>query len=352
MGDHVIPSAMGEFRGAAQFLRICRSCNSRIGAFEQELIQTSPEGYLSKSFPPLSKRAAKRSRGAKSRAMFFVKEGDHLQLVRPVTGSMDDASPLDQVVILDQNGNQDVVRLYPEMTISGFQKKLGSLKLGALKSARLHCNENHHAQYLELLRGIWPNFNASEGESTPAGRHIRDGTIEFTVTNNCFRAIAQIAFHYWLLHSSRRFTGSELLFSGIRSYILGDGGMEHHFRPPSRRFEPGFGQLEGGGTILPSEWCHVLAADESEGSIVVCIRLFCGPSNLPKPYYVTIADIHRNLILRPGVFAHMYVLEPSEVSGKFSGYVQEVSVSKSAFWDPRLRIKRSLSWNEALASAR
>ena len=65
-GDHIIPAALGEFEGDVHFRRICPKCNSRIGAYEQQIMQCGPENLLRTLVSPSSKRLKRRGRGRTS----------------------------------------------------------------------------------------------------------------------------------------------------------------------------------------------------------------------------------------------------------------------------------------------
>ncbi len=52
-GDHILPAALGEFRGDVRFRGQCPSCNNVIGRFEQQVVQSGPEAGPTLHRPPI-----------------------------------------------------------------------------------------------------------------------------------------------------------------------------------------------------------------------------------------------------------------------------------------------------------
>ena len=335
-GDHIIPAQLGEFRGDLRFRRVCPCCNSKIGRAEQQMVQSGPEGFFRQIIKPKSKRLNKRGIGRPRGAMgapppqHMVDMGDHLALVEPMQDNPQDVTPVDHILVRDAKENEAHVRLFPGIRADQVRKVLADARVGEMKEARLHCGEEHWAEYTDLLKDLWPNSKLEEGEPTPAGVYPETpGTITFAVNESYFQAIAKIGFHYFLAHSRRGFRGDEKAFAAIRQFITDGGNSDQFFKCSNRpTFVLPFGELPGGGVVTPNQWCHVLAASEAEGQAIAYVQLFLGRGCIPAPYYIRLGRWASPIISPNSTWGHVDLYDDPQQEGRYAGRVESAHVTQ------------------------
>ena len=61
-GDHIIPFCLGEFKNYVCFRRMCPDCNRKVGKYEQQIVQSGPEGFFRLIIKAKSKRSKRRTK--------------------------------------------------------------------------------------------------------------------------------------------------------------------------------------------------------------------------------------------------------------------------------------------------
>jgi hypothetical protein len=334
-GDHIIPAQLGEFRNDTRFRRICAACNSRIGHAEQQIVQSAPEGFFRSIVKPQSKRLRKRRSGPRCGAMgapppeYTIDMGNYRALVEPMETNPRDVRPVDHIFVRDKQDKETLVRLHPNIRPDQVLSALAKAGLGEMKDVRLNCVQERLPEYVQLLQKLWPKSKYEEGEPTPIGvRRNVPITITFVVNTEYFRAIAKIAFHYFLAHSSRAYRGDEDHFKHIRHFIMHGGESEGFFKQRShRQFRLPFGDLASGGVVTPKQWCHFLAATELDGEALTYVRLFVGPGSLPPPHYVSLGHLPNRVITPRDVWGHVYLYDDPQKPGRSCGRVEAADIT-------------------------
>src|SRR5438270_5342222 len=95
----------------------------------------------------------------------------------------------------------------------------------------------------------------------------------------------------------------------LRRFILNGGDMGKFVEYKQGRFRPPIGELQSGEVVTPREWCHLLAADETAGSVVVYVQMFVGPGCLRTPCYVTLGNLPTELVVPDSVWGHAYIYD-------------------------------------------
>lgn len=334
-GDHIIPASLGEFRGDTPFRRICPSCNSRIGAAEQQLVQSGPEGFLRQIVGPRSKRMERRGKAHLKGAMgapppaYGVQMEDHYALVSPLHGDPLNVEPVDHLLLRNSKGEESAIRLHPQMRLEQLRSLVRGSGLTGTLTAFLHCSEDHLALYEDLLSGVWPQSHLIERPPTPAGVHESvPCRVTFTVTDAYFRAVAKIAFHYYLAHSSRGRRGDEQESAPIRDFIMNGGDVDAVFADQGEAlFATPFHGPREGWTAVPVHWCHIIAAGEVDGRAMGYVQLFVGPRSVPPPYHVRLGRRESRILLPPSVTCHEYAYDAPQKPGRYCGAVRSLSAS-------------------------
>lgn len=301
---------------------------------EQQLLQCGPESFFRALVKPTV--PAKRRRG-RSQAMSAagapapertVNLGDHHELVTTAPDNAHDVFPVDQLVIHDEKEQEHFIRLFPGMRPEQLKERVEKAGIKKIPKAWAHFDDGRSDEYKRLFEAVWPKANLEDLAPTEPGERQLPGRIKLTVTDHYFRALAKIGFHHYLAHSRRGFRGDEDCFASIRAFIMNGGHKDHFFQQSGRTFAMPFGHLASGGGLTPSQWCHVLAADESGNQVVVYVQMFVGPGCVPSPYYITLARIDSSLVIPSFVWAHVYLYDDPQQSGRYAGGVVDAQIAR------------------------
>lgn len=333
-GDHVLASAVfGEFKDDVPFRGCCPKCNSLFGRYEQQLAQSGPEGFFRNVVKPKRHRRKAASMeqrggfGAPAPMMTANVDGFNL-LVKQSTENPRDAAPVDQLLIVNENGHEFHIRLFPGMTAQRLQSDIAQMNVGKPKCYLVNCDLNNTEFFKSLIASVFPhNAISDEWTSDPADHGRVPMRIEFQTTTASLQAIAKIAFHYYLSRNRRGKRGDETEFAEIRDFILNGGEARRFFRPSRTQFVDPFPHSPVGAATVPSSWCHVFVADESGDVITARLRLFVGPEHLPEPISVILGRLSTPIRVSNGVWGHVYKYN-SDIGGRFSGRVEPVSVCR------------------------
>jgi hypothetical protein len=134
-----------------------------------------------------------------------------------------------------------------------------------------------------LLTAMSPGI--SFGSGTTGSRYYSGGAVKFTLTNRYFRAVAKIAFHYFLTQFPT-LSGQEPMFSDLRQFILDDAaGVDRANEFVGERKLPLIGEMLNGGR--PDGWVgHALCADITNGECRAHVQLFICEDFEPRIYTV------------------------------------------------------------------
>ncbi len=249
-------------------------------------------------------------------------------LVNPDLNKPTDAAAADQLVIRDKDGTDHQVRLYAGMSPDKLRADVEGLKLGDIKEMWFDCDVDDSDKIKSLLCEAFPSMKVSDDRSqAPAANRRLPGRVYFQFSGDYFRALAKIAFHYYLVHNSRGLKGSEPAFANIRRFIR-HGGDEKPFFQSGRAniFHP-FGETPDGKVICPSNWCHLLAAVENRRTVVVYMLLYAGPGSVPAPIHVELGTLDTRIVLPQAVWGHIFECEPDR-TGRYAGRVRPCSFTR------------------------
>ncbi len=332
-GDHVLPSAIfGEFQGDSRFRGCCSTCNNHFGTLEQIVAQAGPEGYLRGIVlgknPGRRKAAGIQQRGAKnSKApVHLILRNERYELIKIQPGNFRSAEPVDHFRILDGDGNEYFVQLYPNITRERLQEAIDSLGISDIREVAFDCDSSHYTYYKKLSKELFSSMTNWRNEpGTEPGNRTLPGRVKFTFSTDYFRAIAKMAFHYYLVHCRRGYAGDEMQFKAIRSFIKCGGDYEQFFDQPGPRFHMPFGE----NTFVPTKWCHLLWAYETENQVLVEMYLFLGPELVPPPHRIQLCKLSSELVLPGGAWGHRFRYF-SQAKGRYLGCVEPLDVGRLA----------------------
>jgi hypothetical protein len=311
-GDHVIPLAFGDFDNAIIFRGACPACNNKLSPFEEELLRTGPEavfrwfvGAKSRQGKPVGWQAA----SGVPAPRFVIKHDDHEELVYADASTGGQAFPVDQLIALLKDGRSVTIKLFPSMSAQALRRKLQEHEVedGNIENIRWKASEATTEGYLSLIKEIYPEAQHEELPSTSPGVHRVLLRIECHFTTKYYRAIAKIAFHYFLAQSRCQFTGQEACFEPIRSFIMTGGPHEPFFEPQSSEIGLPFGTLPDGSVAMPPRWMHALCCVESSTSVEVGVYLLFGPERPPSPHFVRLLHRPAALLVPVHRYGHVYI---------------------------------------------
>jgi len=333
-GDHIIPRSLGEFRGDVRFKHICPECNNRISPCEQQMVQCGPEGFFRDVVSPARARSRARGRGRTwgvkgvPANVITMDRGDHRELVRLSPENPEQVLPIDQIVVHDDSGKEHFIRLFPGMRPEQLRERVKRTGIQEPTKTWFHFDEPRRDEYIALLQRTWPSATICHLPDLDPGIHDVSSRVTCTVNEGHFRAVAKIAFHYYLAHTQRGLRGDEPGFAGIRSFIMRGGGLQPFFHSSRRTFRLPYGELPSGGILVPPQWCHVLAADESDRVVVAYVHLFLSPMGIPTPHYITLGNVGSQVIAPTCLSAHVYAYDEKQPQSGFAGCVARVSVTR------------------------
>ncbi len=308
-GDHIIPAALGEFRGDVHFRRICRRCNGLIGQSEAQLLRCGPERLFRQFVVP----ATSRSRGSAS-GWYVGAEGapppelcmdvpEHGMLLTRHRPELNAGEIIDQLIVDVAGGTRHHIRLFPEMSPVELKARYDALGVTGKVSIAYNCDESHHGVYMKLFAKSFGVDIPDAHSSIEPGMSQSAARFTFKVNSHYFRAVAKIVFHYYLVHT-QRFRGDEECFDPIRRFIV-EGGNEDEFFGVRRVFTD---EVFGSG-FTSSSWLHICASYESCDLVVGYVRLFHGPLGKGHPYHVLLGRPKSKIVLATPAWAHMYAYD-------------------------------------------
>lgn len=203
-------------------------------------------------------------------------------------------------------------------------KRLGLKKIKVTTSHFAKKNEHTSDLYLKIFSQAWPEAQYEQKPDLDPGVHPVPVEFKFVATDLYFRAIAKIAFHYYLTQSMRSL-GNEDYFREIRDFIRYGGGKlaVDKFFIGSNIFS--FPQFLS--NMVPSWWHHILATLERDGTVFAMVCLFYGPECKGERYTLELGKIPGRIVLPKSCWAHTYDYFRPEDIGKYAGKVHPVSIT-------------------------
>jgi hypothetical protein len=325
-GDHLIPAALGEFRNAIPFRRVCQTCNNLIGKSEQQLLQCGPESIFRELVIPVTAR----SRGKKASRVGahgapppqFITNPDVAPSIARHSDQPGNYELLDQLIIRDEKGGDQFVELHPGMSANSLKEKIARLGIKGKSSASLNCDQSLTDEYLTIIKEAYPKSKSEPLGTMPAGVHRTLIEFRSKFTDHYFRALAKIAFHYYLVYSIRSI-GDEAWFSEIRNFII-NGGEPARFYPQNYIYSKE--NMPNG--IMKPRWMHILAASEENNTAIGYVCLFKRPKSNGIAYQIILGQLPPSRIIIPKKnWAHLYEYDnPVPKSGKV-GSVTSITLS-------------------------
>jgi len=259
---------------------------------------------------------------------FTIDSGEHHKLVQPCPDNPLNVTPVDQVVIHDEDGDEHRLRLFPGMRPEQLEARISDKGIGKMVRAWFDCDLENQEEYCWLLAAVWPEAVITELPVTEMGNHDVPGRVTLTVNDHYFRVIAKIGFHYYLSHSRRGLRGNEPEFDALRNFIMEGGDFEEFFDSSNQAFATPFRKLPTGGIITAKNWCHILAATEVSNKAIAYVHLFVGPKCIPLPHQITLGTLACQVIVPTYAWGNSYIYDDPQAKRGSAGRVEKVSVTE------------------------
>lgn len=332
--SHVVPRLMGTFKNQPSLLnRVCVDCDKEIGKCEALLAKCTIEAVLLKHIGIVGRHREKslspfrkgHSGYPPIRMVTILPGYDNETRVEPI-GDSTNADILPQLILIDAQGNYEELVINNPDCISITEWSLLLKKCFEGKVKDLKAIEISNEQFTLIKRvfnkyGI--TFTSEEDVNiSPLHAHVlAEGCV--TYDKRYFRAIAKIAFHYFLLHS-KLFDGSEAEFKSIHRFIRYGEGDEWNL------IEKGNQSIaqDPSGRDRPSYYGHVLRTEIASKVISVYVQLFIGHDYMPEWYRVHLSQKMRKVFLQTEEFGHYYkYFEPNKRS-QYDGEINKLTVAQ------------------------
>lgn len=327
-GDHVLPAAMGRFRNDLRFRKICSGCVRLTAACDEHFVRCGPEAairHLESIAPARNERGSTPSGSMGSPpARFLAIEYGQPYYTKPVRGRPGLFEPADQIILLRRNGSQTLIELHPQMSVDAIRRKCGDLS--TVVSSVINVQERIESFVMAALEEIFGPCLQKNVVSIPAGqRRVKGRTVCAVNIQYYSRAIAKMAFHYFLLTTCRGFVGSESAFAPVRDFILSGGDY--------KRFCESVVELDAYANEIPAfreSLSHEFKLFENGVSIAVVLRFFMGPMYQASTSYRVMIARNINAIVVPGnprvpSSAHVYRYPPLDQRAELvAGLVEKI----------------------------
>jgi len=256
-----------------------------------------------------------------------IDHGDHKEKVKRSKDNPTNVFAVDQIVIHDNQGKEFFIELFTGMRPENLKHGVEKLGISKIEKTWIHCDEKRWSEFKQLTEA-WAKAEIQSLPEIEAGIMHVNGRITFKVTDHYFRSLAKIAFHYYLVHSRRGFRGDEQCFGQIRDFIMNGGNDKTFFNQSGPKFVIPFGEILSGGVITPNQWCHIIAADETNKVAVVYLQLFVGRGCVPQPHHIKLADINSTILISSSTWGHIYLYDESPRSDRYAGRVEDAQITR------------------------
>jgi hypothetical protein len=247
---------------------------------------------------------------------------NHKMLVEP-SGDEKNCQIVPHLEISNSKGEKGYIVLenLDFLTAENLKKRILSSEIKNPTKVWLRMQSNDQVdRILDLLKkcGLYKSEEMAEDIKPFVGTVRASG--QTTWDERRFRAIAKIAFHYYLAFNEIGHIGSELIFKPIRDFVCYGKGKANDFVSEYK------GCFVKNPEIV-STFGHIFYSEITSKSIVTVEQLFVGPGYDP-PYYKIIISKNPFLIEIPRqVFGHNYAYLPHDQRKQYDGTFHELAIA-------------------------
>lgn len=326
-----MPKAFGEFKNDVRFRRICLRCNKAIGKCEEQLIRAGPEAFLHRLLCGVEKRAG--ASGVPPPRDFRRHDDGHFEYVRPRPFSVNDGTdvePVDQIAFTTADGEPKYVEMFPKMSPSTVRQRAEARGWEPKLSVWVHAKVALMDEIVGIARAAFPESpKFDELPRSEPGYHRVRGMTRAIFSEDYYRAVAKIAFHYFLTRSWRGVRGSEGPLTPLRDFIRSGKGRPEGFLREPQVFAPMRRPLPDGRQRVAKSTFHMCAIAEVEEPFVVMVELFNSPLSPGNAYELVLPRGLGTLVAPGAVHGSMFLYE--SIRGKPYVAKEVVPVSRDRY---------------------
>jgi len=333
--EHAIPACLGmDFIKNFEVLKdkLCKECNEKIGKLEEQFCRCSPEAFFRRQIGIKGRKYHKDMnpfyRGSSGSGPMCA-ETKHPFLDCMLLGELKEGSknfiPARQIIVKDSSGKYHPILIANWIqSTADFAKVLKSQGINGAIPVEFYASSEEHERVSSICKGF-QNFSGFTELTPVKPESEKEVRVTICTTDKYFRAIAKIAFHYFLQHFNQ-FSGSEKEFEGIRKFIMDGGKVTDWVRTIPRSF---IYQLKDPHTF-PDKYVHVIAAEKNYMDIVSIMQFFVGPERKPLSYFEVTIGKNPERLHYPQKVGHQIVYFAKKDMDGFIGIMQPlISVSES-----------------------
>lgn len=332
-GEHYLPACLGKFQHYEQlFDRLCDKCNHTIGLLDEQFCRCGPEAFFRMILGIKGRKHHKKVnpvyRGSAGGRRIVI-EADHPKLDCKIFCEIEEGSvnafPARQVIVIDSNKEYHSILITENMRDSAdLEKELKNREL--LDSTIIECwtSPEEDDWIKNLCKGLDCQINWGDDIQYQINGETRL-VATFTVNDKYFRAIAKIAFHYFLKYFNQ-FSGDEKEFDGIKQFIKFGGNSDNWVRQVNGSFIAGLNP----GFTTTDRYCHIIAVDKNEKIIRAMLHFFIGPKGAPPHYYEVLIGRNPERIIFPQRIGHQYVYFDELDKDGYCGRMDPLIISRKS----------------------
>lgn len=319
--EHPLIAALGEFDGAPELEnRLCTKCNNEtLGRLDEQYVRCGPEAFLRRHYGIRG-----RSQHSEVNPFYRGSAGGHrLEMLAYdeilgahvlMEGENGQYRHLRQFIITDAEGSVHHLPVREDADPRLLREQYESLNIVDPRDIRMVAALDETERMHAIAREIWPSTTA--GEMAPLSTVYNGAVTTTTVNTRYFRAVAKMAFHYFLTQF-QEFSGAEPLFANLRQFILSDDTPTERVNDfISRRNHPLIVEMLAPGA-RPAGWrAHILAAEVKRGECLGHVQAFLTQDWQPLIYTVRLGQ---PIAAPDRAAAHRYVYYPNGPQGRYVG---------------------------------
>ncbi len=336
---HIVPRSLGTFKNQPTLKNIvCCECDKEIGRCEEQIVKCGPEAILrlaldirgrsgSNSISPFRRGHA----GHEPISFKTTYPGTDYEVLVEIIRSSQNCRLLPQVVIIHENGNCDQVLVTKEdLTAEVLKEQIKSKGIDSNTKLWVTGDTEEDQKRINtilektgLIKEIYKELDLQPCESPV----VTEGLVK--VDAQYFRAIAKIAFHYFLAFNND-FNGLNPVFKGIRNFIrYGEGKFKSFIE---QKQGPLVEELKY--NYRPRYYGHFLIGEIGRRNVSCMIQFFIGKDIDPQFYTVTLGEKEGIIEFSPRKFGHFYAYLEPDKRDAYDGIIQKLGHNERIILPP------------------
>lgn len=322
---HIIPRLFGKFKNQPTLkYKVCKACDEEFGKCEEQLAKCGPEAlfrynlglkgrHRKKSHSPFKR---KHSGHGPIQMKVTIPYTEHQALVEPI-GDGHNCRLLPQIIVIGESGDNDCIQIEnaEELTVDQLKTMIFSAKVSRPVQIRYVMLKDSEVDHIDsLLKKAKLHVSDEFDDNVKPFKTIVRAAGTLTYDERYFRAIAKIAFHYYVVFNNFNHTGGEACFDPVKRFIRYGEGQAKTFISQ----EQGFLVKDVERGWRPPTYGHIIVCSCAFQFIEVKIQFFLGPQYDPPIHTVRLGSKPLMIESTSMTFGHNYVY--SDYSGAVIGY--------------------------------